>query len=249
MVSRLFPAWFLAKYPRSSIIAASCTTALAEDFGRSVRTLVAQYSDVLGYSLRPDSTAAGRWHTDRGGSYLAVGAGTAIVGRPGDLILIDDPISGIEAADSEVQRARLQAWYRNDVYSRLQPGAKIVIIQTRWREDDLCGWLLEQEKVAGDCWDVVSLPAFAGEDDPLGRKPGEALWREWMPEAALARVRNAIGEREFAALYQQQPRPAEGSIFRTAAISIFDILPAEPPAQAVRAWDIAASSGGDSRLA
>ena len=126
--SRLFVPWFLAQDPSKSIIAASHTYNLAEGFGRFARNLITEHSDILGFELEADRTAAGHWLTNKGGGYLAAGVGKAIAGNPGDLLLIDDPVSNKAEAESEVQRESVWNWYKNDLYTRQQPGAKIVLI-------------------------------------------------------------------------------------------------------------------------
>jgi hypothetical protein len=114
-----------------------------------------------------------------GGEYFAAGVGGAIAGRRADLVVIDDPVRSREDADSELIRDKTWDWYKSDLYTRLKPGGRIVLIQTRWHEDDLAGRLLEDMAAGGDKWDVISLPALAESNDPLGRRPGEPLWPEW----------------------------------------------------------------------
>ncbi len=212
--SVLFPAYLLARDPALTVIAASHTVELAERFGRRVRNLIAEHGNILGFGLAADSQAAGRWDTDGGGEYFAAGVRGPITGRRADLALIDDPVKSREEADSEVIRERTKDWYRNDLYTRLKPGGRVIVIQTRWHEDDLSGWLLSEEQRGGDQWDVLSLPALAVERDPLGRRPGQPLWPEWQDAAALKRVQDAVGPRTWSALYQQRPQPDEGTYFQ-----------------------------------
>ncbi|MDE2106257.1 MAG: terminase family protein [Patescibacteria group bacterium] len=226
--SILFPAWLLAKRPNTAIIAASHTGELAEHFGRRVRNTIATNDQTLGYSLSSDNKAAGRWQTSNGGEYFAAGVGGSITGRRADLAIIDDPVKSKEAAESETDREKVWEWYKADLYTRLKPDAKIVLIMTRWHEDDLGGRLLQEMENGGDQWRVLKLPALANaNDDPLGRAVDEPLWPEWEDKAALDRKRAAVGERDFGALYQQDPRPAGTSFF-----SIEDCLvegqPVEP---------------------
>jgi predicted phage terminase large subunit-like protein len=157
-------------------------------------------------------------------------------------VVIDDPVKSHLEADSGAARDALWAWYRSDLLTRLKPRGRIVLVMTRWHEDDLGGRLLQ----AGDGWRVIRLPALAEENDPLGRRPGEALWPEWEDAAALARKRATVGPRVWSALFQQKPRPDTGSLFPVTRIGVLDVAP--EPAQAVRAWDLAAteaSAGGD----
>lgn len=222
----LFPSWWFTQYPRSAIISASHTGDLAESFGRRVRNTVDQHNDLLGYSLSADSRAAGKWDTDGGGEYLAAGVGKAIAGRRADLAIIDDPVASREGAESESERDTTYNWYRGDLYDRLKPGARVILIMTRWHEDDLGGRLDADEKTGGDKWHRILLPALAEhENDPIGRKIGEALWPEWENETMLMRKRHVVGEREWVAKYQQRPAPEDGAIFNPKQIVLISHLP------------------------
>lgn len=215
-VSAVFPPWYLAQDPSKSVIAASHTAELAERWGRRVRNLILEHGPALGYGIAPDSQAAGRWATNKGGEYYAAGVGGSITGRRADLAVIDDPVRGREDADSETMREKAWEWYRADLVTRLKPGAAVVLVQTRWHEDDLAGRILEAEgdKRDGGAWEVIRLPALAEMLDPLGRKPGEALWPEWEDEQQLERKRAIVGAREWLALYQQRPTADEGTYFK-----------------------------------
>ena len=144
-----------------------------------------------------------------GGVYVSAGVGSGITGRGAHIALIDDPIKNREEADSETHRRRVWDWFTNVLYTRLMPGGAVILIMTRWHEDDLGGRLLEAESAGGDHWEVVNLPALARADDPLGRMPGEALWPAWYDEKSLNRVRTALtvmdGPRAWEALYQGRP--------------------------------------------
>jgi hypothetical protein len=212
--SILFTPWYLGNFPDHCIIAASHTAELAEKWGRRVRNLLAEHNIVLGANLALDSQAAGRWETASGGEYFAAGVGGAIAGRRADLVVIDDPVRSREDADSELIRDKTWDWYKSDLYTRLKPGGRIVLIQTRWHEDDLAGRLLEDMAAGGDKWDIISLPALAESNDPLGRRPGEPLWPEWENSDELARKRRTVGPRDWTALYQQRPAPEEGDYFK-----------------------------------
>jgi hypothetical protein len=183
--SLLLPAWWLMRFPGHSIIAASHTQGLATHFGRAVRRLVRDNSETLGYGLARDDQAAHRFRTDAGGEYFAAGLDGEITGRRADPVLIDDPIKSHAEADSATQRDAAWNWYRSELSTRLKPRGRIILIMTRWHTDDLGGRLL----AADDDWRVLKLPALAEADDPLGRKPGEALWpvgkgaRRWSASA------------------------------------------------------------------
>ena len=215
--SVLFPAWWFCRHPRSAVIAASHNGELAEKFGRLVRNTVNQNADMLGYSISADNKAAGRWETNAGGEYYATGAGGSITGRRADLAVIDDPVKSSEEVGSEDAREKIWNWYRSDFYTRLKPNAKIVLIMTRWNEDDLGGRLLAEMANGGDQWDVLCLPALAtANDDPLGRAFGEPLWPEWEGAEELARKQTALGPYFWAALFQQVPQPPGGAFFAEA---------------------------------
>jgi predicted phage terminase large subunit-like protein len=244
--SQIFPPWFFAHYPRAAVIAASHTSDLADHFGRIVRNIVARHQRFLGYTLSADSKAAGRWETSQGGEYLAAGIGGAISGRRADLAIIDDPVKSREDADSETSRNKVWNWYRGDLYPRLKPGARICLIMTHWHEDDLAGRLLAEQSRGGDQWKVVKLPAFAEAGDPLGRELGEALWPEWENVAAIQRKREVMGEREFSALFQQNPIPDSGSYFKREWLIIVDKMPPKDSMRIYGGSDYAVTSdGGD----
>ncbi len=237
--SVLFPPWWLSQHPASSVIAASHTADLAEHFGRQVRNLVAEHAAELGYGLVSDNRAAARWQTTSRGTYFATGVRGPIAGRRADLAIIDDPIKSHAEADSATFRDNVWNWFRADLATRLKPGGRIVLIMTRWHEDDLGGRLLSQGR---DEWRVLRLPALAEEKDPLGRAPGQPLWPEWEDLAALLRKRETVGARVWAALFQQTPNPPTGSLFRTDSIEILDEPPANTGGNIVRAWDLAATA-------
>ncbi len=240
--SLIFPAWWLRCHPASSVVAASHTAELAEHFGRQLRNLVAGQRAALPYGLSRDNHAAHRFRIDAGGEYFATGIHGPVTGRRADLVVIDDPVKSHAEADSAPARDHLWNWYRAELVTRLKPRGRIVLVMTRWHEDDLGGRLL----ASGDSWEVLRLPALAEADDPLGRAPGAALWPDWEDEAALARKRMTVGSRVWQALYQQAPRPDEGTLFPVARIGFADAVPGE--ARMVRAWDLAATeavAGGD----
>lgn len=237
--SHLFPCFLYEQKKNLKIIGASHTTGLALDFSGRVQQYVLEHDDVLTYRLRSENKQ--RWYTTNGGEYLAAGVGTAIPGFRADVGIIDDPVKGRKEADSETDRESVWKWYLGSFERRLTPGAAVIIILTRWHEDDLAGRLLQIQP--GE-WEVISLPAEAEKDDLLGRKPGEWLWTDdnykygkELPKIK-AELEKAGASREWTAQYQQHPRPLDGSIFKTDMISK---LAAEPAGSVVRAWDLAAT--------
>jgi predicted phage terminase large subunit-like protein len=223
--SVLFVPWYLAHNPAHQVISAAHTVELAEKWGRRVRNIVTEYSSILGYDLISQSQAAGRWETNKGAEYYAAGVGGSIAGWRGDLVLIDDPLRSREDAESPTVRDKIWDWYRGDIIPRLKPKGRIVLIQTRWNEDDLAGRIIEEMKVGNDDWTIISLPALAEADDPLGRKEGEPLWPEWESLEELERKRRMVGPRDWIALYQQRPAPEEGSYFKHDWLRPVSVMP------------------------
>lgn len=172
--TEIFSAWYLGRHPDRKIITASYGQELADDFGRRVRNMV---SDPIHHAIFPecrlacDATSMRRFSTTAGGSYFAVGRGGPITGRGADLLLIDDPIKDAEEARSEMTRRTLHEWYSSVAYTRLQPGAAVILACTRWHEDDLAGRLLREDPKG---WVVLSLPAIAEVDESF-RRAGEPL--------------------------------------------------------------------------
>jgi predicted phage terminase large subunit-like protein len=234
--SILFPPWYLGRNPKNNVITASHTAELAESFGRKVRNIVSsqEFHGVFKFGLLQDSKAAGRWGVEHGGEYYAVGVGGSVTGRRADLGLIDDPVKSREDADSETIRNKVWDWYLSDFRTRLKPGASIVLIQTRWHEDDLAGRILPEDYKGqsgqvmardGEVWTVVSLPAVAEENDAMGRHPGEVLWPEWFSHEMFDQERITQGERNWSALYQQRPSPETGTYFKREWVRWYDNIP------------------------
>lgn len=220
-----FPSWYLGNHPTHSVIAASHAKELAERFGRRVRNIVGSpvFGDTFGFGLSGESGAAGRWETNRGGEYYAVGVDASVTGRRADLGIIDDPVKGRSDADSPTVREHAWQWYKADFWTRLKPNAIVLYIGTRWHEDDLAGRLLREAEEGGEQWEVVNLPMLAKEDDPLGRAPGERLWADWFtPEMVTQAQRDP---RNWSALYQQEPMPEGGEYFKAEWFRYYDKLP------------------------
>jgi len=213
LASEVFPAWYLGRKPSHQVLFTTYGQDLADGFGRKVRNAVADPKHLRSFPasiLSDDSQSAKRFNTSAGGVYYAVGAGGAVTGRGADLLLIDDPLKNREEADSRLVRDKLWDWYASTAYTRLMPGGAVVLIQTRWHEDDLAGRIL----MGHENWEIINLPAIAEHGDMLGRQVGQPLWPEQYGLEALENIRATIGEREFNALYQQRPSPLEGALFR-----------------------------------
>ncbi len=233
-----YPAYRLLRNQTCRVIVGAYNHSLACTFSRQTRRLVGKF----GFQFANDSNKQNQWNSIHGGGLYAVGVGSGVTGYGADLVVIDDPVKSRAEAESPTYRARVLDWYQNDLYTRLHPGAAIVLIMTRWHSLDLAGQLLEQAKDGGESWDVVSLPAIAEDNDPLGRPAGGALWPERYSEADFDRIKKAIGSYAFSALYQQRPSPRSGGFFRA------DWLPIVTGSDAVgvvcRAYDTAATPGG-----
>jgi predicted phage terminase large subunit-like protein len=237
LASRRFPAWFLGRNPSKSVIAASYNSDLATDFGRQVRNILAtpEYGHLFTTTLAEDSRAANRWNTSQGGGYVAAGVGTAITGRGADVLLIDDPLKDREEADSELQRQKIWDWYTSTAYTRLAPGGRIIVIQTRWHESDLTGRLIEDEARGGDKWTKLELPAINDQ--------GEALWPEFYPLSVLERYRNVLPSRDWSALYQQRPTPDTGDYFKKDWFRFYETPPKHLRTYGASDYAVTASGG------
>lgn len=205
LTSEHFPAWYLGRHAERSIVCATYAQDLADDFGRKVRN---QMIDPLYASIFPecavasDSASISRIATQQHGNYYAVGIGGALTGRGANVLLIDDPHKDRAEADSEVFRKRAKDWYQSVAYTRLMQDASVVLMMTRWHEDDLAGWLLRDHP--DENWEQLCIPASVE----------EAPWPERFPATRLVEIRRMVGPREWSALYEQQPQPAGGGEFR-----------------------------------
>lgn len=239
LASVRFAPWLLA-HRACSVIAATYAQDFADEIGRKARAVMQSgvYRWLFPFAqLDRTSQAVSRWQTANGGSYYAVGVGGPLTGRGADVLLIDDPHKNRAEAESKVVRDAVWDWFRSTAYTRLEKGGRVVIIMTRWHEDDLVARCL----ATGEPWRVLSLPAVA-EQDEGHRHAGDALWPEKYSVETLARVRDTVGEREWSALYQQRPSPLAGGLFKPDRITVVDAEPAG--AEWVRAWDFGATDGG-----
>lgn len=262
--SRLFPSWVLGDLPDTRIILCSYGADLATENSRITRNYVASeaYANIFGsrssvdepVELSLESRSVVSWNLkDHRGSVFAAGVGGGITGRPANLIVIDDPFKSREDAESETYRKKVMSWYRSVVYPRVAntPGAAIIIMHTRWDQEDLAGQLLTQmvSEPESDQWEVVFLPALALPEeqypkteaefrenllrgiyipmggDALGRKPGEPLWPERADAKKLANTRSNMLDYDFEAIFQQLPRMAVGEFFDDTDFRIIEKAP------------------------
>lgn len=233
--SIVVPSYAMGKKAGYRVIATSYGSDLARKMGRRTRSVVRQraFSTLFGASLSGEMSAADEWSLDNGSEYMAGGILSGLTGNRANLIVIDDPIKGRQQADSETTRKSTLDAYEDDLKTRLLPGGSIILIQTRWHENDLAGSILPEHYAGesgiipcrdGQDWEVICLPACAERhDDPLGRKPGEYLWPEWFDRKHWAQFER--NPRTWAALYQQRPAPDEGDYFKRDWIKIVDKLP------------------------
>lgn len=239
------PAWALAKWAGYRIILASYASDIAERHSRKTRSLCRQEAHVSIWpdqpELRADQRSVGSWALSNGSEFMAAGLLAGITGNRADGVIIDDPVKGREEADSETIQKKTVEEYRDSVVSRLKPGAWIILIQTRWNENDLAGSILPEDYKGqsgpvlcrdGQVWEIINLPAEAEcPDDPLGRKPGEFLWEEWFGrDHWMIRKNDPQGQRTWASLYQQRPTAGDGIEFKREWFKWYDPnIPAGEP--------------------
>jgi len=241
LASVRFPAWWLGKFPAERIILTCYGAELAQHFSRAVRNLMRapEYQDIFDIKLSDESHAVQRWDlAEHRGGMVATGVGGGITGRKADLAIIDDPFKDGEEVRSTRARERVHSWFRSVLYTRLDPQAVVVIINTRWHKQDLTGWLLElAESGEGEEWELISLPAVARENDPLGRKVGEPLLLERHDRAALAQIERVSGPRIWRAVWQQDPQEMTGGLFKRENVKVLESAPSG--VKWLRYWDFA----------
>lgn len=246
--SRDLPVWALTQNPDLRIIVGSYAQGLANRSGRSVRNAVTAHPD-LGITIAADHAAASEWSVaGHDGGVLSVGRGAGVTGRPADLLIIDDPIKDRAEADSLTIRDTTWDWWTDALSARLSPGAPVVVITTRWHEDDLPGRLMLDQP---DLWRVLNIPAQCEDPstDPLGRAAGEFMVSaRGRTQAQWELRKETAGPRAWAALYQGRPSPAEGSVFKRDRWARYD----QPPwletndgvrgvkgGRLIQSWDLA----------
>lgn len=219
----VFVPWFMARKPKQNVILTSYGSDLARKQGRRARQLVKSksFANLFDARLSAESSAADEWSLTNGSEYMAGGILSGVTGNRADLLVVDDPVKGREEADSETIRKKTLTAFEDDLVTRLKPGGRIAIIQTRWHEADLAGSILPDdwsgdsgqfEGRDGRSWRVISIPAQAGSNDALGRAPGEYLWPQWFPPSHWEPFKKV--QRTWSALFQQKPQPDEGTFFK-----------------------------------
>ena len=237
--SYLFPAWFLGKYPEKKIIQTAHTAELAVGFGRKVRNLISNddYQKVFkGVELSSDSKAAGRWNTNKGGDYFAIGVGGAVTGKGADVLVIDDPHSEQEAAVGQYNADvydKVYEWYTSGPRQRLQPGGAIIIVMTRWSKRDLTGQIIKnsiQKEGAGE-WEVIELPAIL--------PSGKALWPGFWKQEELESLKAELPVSKWNAQYQQNPTSEEGALIKREWWQEWDQSQMPECEAIIQSWDTA----------
>jgi predicted phage terminase large subunit-like protein len=225
LISDTLPAWWLMRRPDDRIIFVTYEHRFAAEHGRQCRELFREYAPpIVGLQLDDEKQSADEWNVKgHRGKMWSVGVGGPITGKRANLIIIDDPIKNEEEANSQVYREKAHRWYDTTLRTRLEPNGAIVVVETRWHEDDLAGRLIEAQSQGGDKWKIISLPAIAEENDPIGRSVGEPLWPSRFPLSVLEQTRKASRSATWAALYQQRPAPDSGDIFKREYFRYFDI--------------------------
>lgn len=230
LCSRRFPAFCFGVNPDLKVIATSYSADLASDMNTDCQKVMdnADYHEVF-----PDTNLSGRNVVTttqpkrnstrfdivgKKGYYVSAGVGGAITGKGADIAIIDDPIKNADEAESTTFREKVWKWYGSTLYTRLEEGGRVLLVMTRWHEDDLAGRLLKQmrEDPKADQWVIVNLPAIKEVEDNVGdpRKEGEALWPGKYDIEQLNKIFATIGSRYAISLYQQKPSPLEGSIIK-----------------------------------
>lgn len=272
LVSDMFPSWVLGKHPEWELIASSYSLALPLKFSRDIRNRLRDpsYRGIFPSTvLRDDAQAAEEWRLTAGGGYRAAGVGGGITGMGAHILLVDDPVKDAAEANSETIRENTKAWFNTAAYSRLAPGGGVLLVMTRWHDDDLVGSVLShmREQIeAGmseaeiDMWELINYPAIATADEylmPDGsiqtdigrdevasarllRRQGAALHPDRYDIAKLTRIKNRFNPSEWAALFQQDPVPDDGAFFSKDMFKHYSFLPgAKAEYTYISAWDVA----------
>jgi predicted phage terminase large subunit-like protein len=233
--SFLLPSWFLGKFPEKKIIQTAHTAELSTGFGRKVRNLVSSdiYAKVFDTKLSTDSKAAGRWNTNKGGDYFAIGVGGAVTGKGADLLIIDDPHSEQEAKQNNpAVFDGVYEWFTSGPRQRLQPGGAIIIVMTRWAKRDLTGQILKKSGNDGvDDWEVIEFPAILPSGTPL--------WPAFWSKKELDSLKAELPVSKWEAQYQQNPTGNEGAIIKRDQWRIWE---GEKPPMCdyiIQSWDTA----------
>jgi len=236
------PLWVMENFPNKQIVISSYGADLSTDFGREIRDILTDpdNQDLLDSRLRKDSKRLAKFQMESGTSITSVGLGGPITGRGADVLLIDDYIKEIKEAMSQVHRDYVYNWFTTTAMTRLEPGATVIIVATRWHRDDLIGRLLKN--FPGE-WEHICIPALAKADDAFGRQPGEPLFPERQSLERLEEMRRLLGSFFFNAIYQQDPQSEEDKRAHAAWLKPTKEINRRETLMWVRSWDLAGTYG------
>lgn len=235
--SKWLPGWFLDQFPNKNVILTSYGDSLSAGFGRWVRNHFDSNENTIA-KLKADNQSVSDFATTTGGAMFTAGVGGPITGKGAHLLIADDLYKNYEQAKSSTYRQTLKDWFNTTFYSRQEPGATIIVLMTRWREDDLIGHLLNDHE---DDWQLINLPAIAEENDMMGREKGQPLCPERYDLEALLGLKNGLPEQYWNAMYQQRPSKQEGELFQRTWWQYYD----NPPhiLEKIQFWDTANKPG------
>lgn len=235
-ISKYLPAWIIGAL-HEKVLLASYEADFAEQWGRKARDVFEEYAPrVFGAKLNPNIANAKHWESTEGGSMQTAGVGGPLTGKGGNWLIIDDPVKNAEEAESDTIRNKADDWFRSTAYTRLEPNGVIIIVMTRWHEDDIVGRLLSGP--TAHHWREINFPALAEESDELGRTPGEALWPARYDVQALEEIKMLEGPYFWSSLYQQSPTVRGGTKIQYDWWNLYDELPHQFR-QIVICWDTA----------
>lgn len=223
LISKFFPAWYLYNFSKNRVILTSYSSDLAVGFTRNAKDIY--YSFIESDNKRKNTQDY--WETTEGGSLFGVGVGGSLTGKGANVIIIDDPIKSFVEANSQTQRDKLYDWYRSTLYTRLEPDGAIILVQTRWHDDDLAGRLIKEEN---EEWEVLTLSAISENNEPL--------WKSRYSLEELNKIKTQLGSYWFGALYQQNPIANENVIFKQSYWQYYKTLPSNMT-YIVQSWDTA----------
>lgn len=236
MCSQYLPSWYLGLYPDRRVILSSYEASFAATWGRKTRNLLDEHGWRFGIKIAESPSAADQWDiAGHEGGMMTAGAGGAITGKGCSLAICDDPHKNSEEAASQTMRDKVWDWFQSTLYTRLEPDGAIVVVQTRWHGDDLCGRLLADAATGtGEQWRVLRLPAINND--------GQPLWPERFSLERLQQIKRAVGDYHWESLYQQNPTPREGSFFKVGNLKFIDASEVPRDIMEVRGWDFAATA-------
>lgn len=231
-----FPIWWLTRNPKARIILAGYGETFARLWGGQVRDLIIEHADETNVVISKDQTAADDWTTTLGGGMVCVGVGGSLVGRGADLLIIDDPIKNDQEANSQVYRDRMWNWWQASAFTRLQPNGVVVVVCTRWHEDDLIGRLKKEDRQSR--WTFLNIAAIAEPGDPLGRAPGAPLWPDqWKDDDPDYSIRQgSMSPYWWSAQFQGSPTPEGGGIIQRDWFRFYRTLPDDCDLW-IQSWD------------